>query len=184
MIWDELAADDGSRVIVDPVDSHHRLTVDAAWTSRELVVPVFRGGERVYELPALADARDHARHELGTLHPAILRQLRPHWYPAGLEWGLHVRREALIEAELEHRGARGLTDAPATPGRSRGRRAPMPATKTTPATANTATATAAETCSGACPPALQAIEAATPAIPARTPATASARSVAENPIRR
>ena len=101
MIWDELADDDGSRVIVDPVDSHHRLTVDADWTSRELVVPVFRGGERVYELPALADARDHARHELGTLHPAILRQLRPHWYPAGLEWGLHVRREALIEAELE-----------------------------------------------------------------------------------
>ena len=48
----------------------------------------------------LADARDHARHELGTLHPAILRQLRPHWYPAGLEWGLHTRREALIEAEL------------------------------------------------------------------------------------
>jgi hypothetical protein len=25
--------------------------------------------------------------------------LRPHWYPAGLEWGC-VRREVLIEAEL------------------------------------------------------------------------------------
>ena len=100
MIWDELGEVDGSRVIVDPVDSHHRLTVDAAWTAREVLVPVFRGGERVYDPPALADARDHARHELGTLHPAILRQLRPHWYPAGLEWGLHARREALIEAEL------------------------------------------------------------------------------------
>ena len=55
--------------------------------------------------PRLADARDHARHELGTLHPAILRQLRPHWYPAGLEWGLHTRREALIEAELTLEGA-------------------------------------------------------------------------------
>jgi nicotinate phosphoribosyltransferase len=100
MIWDELAEADGSRVIVDPVDSHHRLTVDAAWTSREVLVPVFRDGARVYDPPSLAAARDHARHELGTLHPAILRQLRPHWYPAGLEWGLHVRREALIEAEL------------------------------------------------------------------------------------
>jgi nicotinate phosphoribosyltransferase len=101
MIWDELNDLDGSRVIVDPADSHHRMTIDAAWTHKEVLVPVFRGGERVYSLPALADARDHARHELGTLHPAILRQLRPHWYPAGLEWSLHRRRESLIEAALE-----------------------------------------------------------------------------------
>jgi nicotinate phosphoribosyltransferase len=101
MIWDELAAEDGSRVVVDPVDAHHRLTVDDAWTSRELTVPVFRSGRRVYDPPSLPASRDHARHELGTLHPAILRQLRPHWYPAGLEWGLHTRREALIEAALE-----------------------------------------------------------------------------------
>jgi nicotinate phosphoribosyltransferase len=101
MIWDELHPLDGSRVIVDPADSHHRMTIDAAWTAKEVLVPVFRGGERVYELPTLAEARDHARHEIGTLHPAILRQLRPHWYPAGLEWSLHRRRESLIEAALE-----------------------------------------------------------------------------------
>jgi nicotinate phosphoribosyltransferase len=101
MIWDELHPLDGSRVIVDPADSHHRMTIDAAWTAKEVLVPVFRNGERVYDLPTLAEARDHARHELGTLHPAILRQLRPHWYPAGLEWSLHRRRESLIEAALE-----------------------------------------------------------------------------------
>ncbi len=100
MIWDEFAAHDGSRVIVDPVDSHHRMSVDESWTARELVVPVFRGGRRVYEQPTLEACRDLARHELGTLHPAILRQLRPHWYPAGLEWGLYERREALIEEAL------------------------------------------------------------------------------------
>jgi nicotinate phosphoribosyltransferase len=101
MIWDELHELDGSRVIVDPADSHHRMTIDAAWTGKEVLVPVFRGGRRMYDLPTLAEARDHARHELGTLHPAILRQLRPHWYPAGLEWSLHRRRESLIEAALE-----------------------------------------------------------------------------------
>jgi nicotinate phosphoribosyltransferase len=101
MIWDELHEHDGSRVIVDPVDSHHRLSVDASWRSRELLVPVFRGGERVYQPPTLEQARELARSELATLHPGILRQLRPHWYPAGLEWGLHVRREALIENALE-----------------------------------------------------------------------------------
>ncbi len=106
MIRDELAEDDGSRVIVDPIDSHHRLTVDAAWESRELTVPVFRAGERVYDPPTLDASRDLAHRELGTLHPAILRQLRPHWYPAGLEWGLHTRRESLIDAALDReRGA-------------------------------------------------------------------------------
>jgi nicotinate phosphoribosyltransferase len=102
MIWDELATEDGSRVVVDPVDAHHRLTIDESWASRELTVPVFRSGRPVYDPPTLASSRDHARHEVGTLHPGILRQLRPHWYPAGLEWGLYTRREALIEAALEH----------------------------------------------------------------------------------
>ena len=100
MIWDDLFDLDGSRVIVDPADSHHRMTVDASWSAKEVLVPVFRDGERVYDLPTLDASRDHARHELGTLHPAILRQLRPHWYPAGLEWSLHRRREALIEKAL------------------------------------------------------------------------------------
>jgi nicotinate phosphoribosyltransferase len=100
MICDELHDLDGSRVIVDPADSHHRMTIDAAWTHKEVLVPVFRAGERVYDVPPLEESRDLARHELGTLHPAILRQLRPHWYPAGLEWSLYKRREALIEAAL------------------------------------------------------------------------------------
>jgi nicotinate phosphoribosyltransferase len=100
MIWDELHALDGSRVIVDPADAHHRMTIDASWTSKEVLVPVFRRGERVYDIPSLEEARDLARRELGTLHPAILRQLRPHWYPAGLEWSLYKRREAMIEAAL------------------------------------------------------------------------------------
>jgi len=101
MIWDELHALDGSRVIVDPADSHHRMTIDAGWTAQEVLVPAYREGERVYEPPPLAPSRHLARHELGTLHPAILRQLRPHWYPAGLEWSLFRRREAAIEAALE-----------------------------------------------------------------------------------
>ena len=98
---------------MDPADSHHRMTVEASWTAKEVLVPVFRDGERVYDVPTLEASRDHARHELGTLHPAILRQLRPHWYPAGLEWSLYQRREALIEAALGQRGARDrLTAAP------------------------------------------------------------------------
>ena len=39
MIWDELNELDGSRVIVDPADSHHRMTIDAAWTHKEVPGP-------------------------------------------------------------------------------------------------------------------------------------------------
>jgi nicotinate phosphoribosyltransferase len=100
MIFDRV---DGelSRVVVDPADGHHRMSIDPAWTSRDLLVPVFRAGRRVYDVPSLHEARARAREELDALHPAILRQLRPHWYPAGLELGLHRRRETLIEQALQ-----------------------------------------------------------------------------------
>jgi nicotinate phosphoribosyltransferase len=90
-----------SRGVVDPADAHHRMTIDAAWKGRDLLVPVFREGRRVYDVPTLEQARALARDELDALHPAILRQLRPHWYPAGLELGLHRRRETLIEQALQ-----------------------------------------------------------------------------------
>jgi nicotinate phosphoribosyltransferase len=90
-----------SRVVVDPADAHHRMTIDAAWSGHDLLVPVFREGRRVYDVPTLAASRARAREELDALHPAILRQLRPHWYPAGLELGLHRRREMLIEQALQ-----------------------------------------------------------------------------------
>jgi nicotinate phosphoribosyltransferase len=111
MIYDELALGAPAPVIVDPADAHHRHPIDPAWSGRDLLVPVFRGGVRVYDPPPLTASRDLARREINTLHPAILRQLRPHWYPAGLELGLHRRREALIEAEL------GPTKEP-SPGQS------------------------------------------------------------------
>jgi nicotinate phosphoribosyltransferase len=90
-----------SRVVVDASDQHHRMTIDPAWTGRDLLVPVFRSGRRVYDVPSLADSRGLARSEMDALHPTILRQLRPHWYPAGLELGLHRRRELLIEQALQ-----------------------------------------------------------------------------------
>ena len=116
MLYDADAPDaELARTIVDPADAHHRTAIDPSWTSRELLVPVFRGGRRVYAAPPLVASRELARRELASLHPAILRQLRPHWYPAGLEIGLHRRREALIEAELsrERTGPEPIRDGTA-----------------------------------------------------------------------
>jgi hypothetical protein len=37
---------------------------------------------------------------LARFDPAVLRRVNPHAYPAGLESGLHARREALIDSAL------------------------------------------------------------------------------------
>lgn len=100
MLHDELEADDVELLVVDPTAPHRRRAIEADWRSRELLVPVFRRGERVWQPPSLDDVRAHARAELDTFHPGIRRRLNPHRYPAGIEGGLHRRREALIEAAL------------------------------------------------------------------------------------
>ncbi len=81
--------------IVDPGDPTRRKHL-AGTESEDLLVPVFRGGELVYELPALSMIRERARQQLGMLHPGIKRFENPHQYPAGLELSLHDLKTKLI----------------------------------------------------------------------------------------
>ena len=95
MIWDELL---GRTVIVEPASSHHRISTPPGARGGPRRV---RGGERVYTLPALAEARDHARHELGTLHPAMPPPAARVVIRQAWSGQLHRRRESLIKAALE-----------------------------------------------------------------------------------
>jgi nicotinate phosphoribosyltransferase len=97
MIFDEgLPPPPGPGVIVDPADALHMRTIEAAWTSEELVLPALRSGKRVATGPPLDEIRARARGQLASLHPAIRRLLNPHVYPVGLEMALHERRVALV----------------------------------------------------------------------------------------
>lgn len=100
MIHDTLELGDHGTTIVDPANSYRRKAIDERWRHEELLQPVLRDGNLVGELPDLAAARERAREQLASFHPAVLRQLKPHRYPAGLEFGLHQRREALVEEAL------------------------------------------------------------------------------------
>jgi nicotinate phosphoribosyltransferase len=97
MIYDEAVppAGDGD-VIVDPADALHMRAIDPSWTCDELVAPAMRGGQRLPDPPSLDAARDRARAQLESLHPAIRRLLNPHVYPVGLEQRLHERRTRLV----------------------------------------------------------------------------------------
>ena len=91
----------GDCVMVDPMDVTRRKVIAGDTTGEDLLVPVFRQGKRVYDVPSVADARRRAREQLAGFHAGVKRLLNPHQYPVGLEEGLHDRKSALI---LEARG--------------------------------------------------------------------------------
>ncbi|MBA3937853.1 MAG: nicotinate phosphoribosyltransferase [Planctomycetes bacterium] len=104
VIWDELHGEPGEWVMVDPTDPTRRrrmgLTTEhgTAMTAADLLMPVLRGGQPVYQQPLLAEVRAHAQAQLALFHPGIKRLDNPHQYPVGLEQGLHERKTALILA--------------------------------------------------------------------------------------
>lgn len=96
MIFDELLPDERGRLIIDPFDPTRRKTFSDGAQTTDLLVPVFRGGTLVYDVPPLPESRQRTHEQLGKLHPTIKRFINPHAYPVGLEHGLHELRTALI----------------------------------------------------------------------------------------
>lgn len=96
MTYDEQMGVGDSAVIVDAVDATRRKKVPAAAPWEDLLVPVFRGGRRVFEQPQLGEIRNRVRTQLAGFHPSIRRLMNPHEYPAGLAENLSQLRGGLI----------------------------------------------------------------------------------------
>jgi len=62
----------------------------------DLLVPIFKGGQQVYQTPPLADIRQRTRSQLAMFHSGVKRFVHPHQYPVGLELGLHDLKTDLI----------------------------------------------------------------------------------------
>jgi nicotinate phosphoribosyltransferase len=101
MIFDQLGGEP-TNVIVDPLDPTRRRTVPANAAYEDLLVPIFRRGGRVYELPSIEAIRARSAAELNRFHDGIKRFVNPHRYPVGLEKNLFDLKTRLI---LESRGA-------------------------------------------------------------------------------
>ncbi len=78
-------------LIVDPHDPTRRKHIQAT-EAEDLLVPIFRAGQCVYEVPPLEVTRARVKQQLDCLHPGIKRLVNAHRYPVGLEAGLHQRR--------------------------------------------------------------------------------------------
>jgi nicotinate phosphoribosyltransferase len=100
MIWNETQPP-GPPTMVDPMDHTRRKTFRADDQFEDLLVPVFRRGERVYDPPTLVEMQGRTRTQLASFHAGVRRFVYPHRYPVGLERQLHDLKTRLI---LEARG--------------------------------------------------------------------------------
>ncbi len=102
MIFDESSIKEGTVVIVDPVDFTRRKKMSPAAAFVDMLVPIFRAGALVYELPDVKTIREYAQKQRSLLHPSIKRLLNPHQYPVGLESGLHnLKTELILQARAQ-----------------------------------------------------------------------------------
>lgn len=96
MIYDELHGVSDACTIIDPTDPTRRKTIPTGTGYTDLLVPVFRQGKRVYDVPPLTEARQRVREQLSRFHGGITRFVNPHVYPVGLERNLHKLKTDLI----------------------------------------------------------------------------------------
>lgn len=81
--------------IFDPIQTWKRKTL-ADFKTRELLIPIFRSGKRVYELPELKDIQTYAQKECDTLWEEVKRLVNPHRYIVDLSPKLYELRQELL----------------------------------------------------------------------------------------
>ncbi len=97
MIFDTETFTDGQNpVIVDPIDYTKRKRLSFKVPHEDLLVPVFKHGQIVRQLPSITQIRERVKGQLAGLHEGTKRFVNPHPYPVGLEKGLYDFKTDLI----------------------------------------------------------------------------------------
>ncbi len=103
-IFDETIGITEPTTIVDPTDPTRRRAIEAETPHEDLLVPIFRAGKLVYDIPDLRAVQSRTHRQISQFHPGVMRFINPHAYPAGLERKLFDLRMELI---LKARGIEG-----------------------------------------------------------------------------
>ena len=82
--------------IYDPVNTWKSMTL-TNYTMKELQVPLFRNGERVYQSPSLMEIQQHCREELSTFWDQYKRLLNPHRYKVDLSDSLWMLKNSMLQ---------------------------------------------------------------------------------------
>ena len=103
VMFDEHIGITDAQRMVDPMDPTRQRSLPTAGEFEDLLVPIFRKGQSVYDPPSIHEARERTRSQLALCHSGIRRFVNPHQYPVGLEAELFELKSRLI------RQARGLS---------------------------------------------------------------------------
>ncbi len=84
--------------LVDPLDPTHEHILKKDLLSKDLLVPIFRNGKCIYDIPSLRSIREYTKQELKHFSIGIKRFLNPHLYVVGMEKSLYQFKVDLIKS--------------------------------------------------------------------------------------
>lgn len=98
-LHDEVVDDREPLEIFDPEYTWKRRII-TDFTSRELLVPIFKNGKLVYKLPALDEVKEHCAREVASMWDEVLRFENPHNYYVDLSQKLwDIKHNMLSEKD-------------------------------------------------------------------------------------
>ena len=95
-VYDEVIDDSDSMEIFDP-EATWKKKIVYDFTAKELQVPIFKDGKRVYDSPPLSEIRDYCAQQLETLWDEVRRFDNPHAYYVDLSQKLWDIKHGLLE---------------------------------------------------------------------------------------
>ena len=98
MLKDEPNPDGSDYTIFDPVETWKQKTV-VNYHVEELMIPIFKDGELVYNLPSLPEIRDAYRRNIGNMWEQYKRITKPHIYKVDLSQKLYDLKIKLLNEE-------------------------------------------------------------------------------------
>ncbi|MBE3100826.1 MAG: nicotinate phosphoribosyltransferase [Firmicutes bacterium] len=96
MLEDEEIEQDKPITIFDPNDTWKKMTI-RNYTIKEILVPIFKNGELVYDTPKLMDIQAYATDEMNTLWDEYKRLKNPHVYKVDLSQKLYNLKQELLK---------------------------------------------------------------------------------------
>ena len=82
--------------IYDPINTWKSMTL-TNYTMKELQVPLFKNGEKVYQSPSLSEIQQHCREEMDTFWDQYKRLLNPHRYKVDLSDSLWMLKNSMLQ---------------------------------------------------------------------------------------
>ena len=100
-VYDETVDDSGDLEIFDPYATWKKKVV-YDFNARELLVPIFIGGKRVYDSPSLQEIRAYCMEQVDTLWDEVKRFDNPHKYYVDLSVELLALKDRMLADKAGH----------------------------------------------------------------------------------